>query len=127
MHHPQVAKSLIANDCLKGKIDGYTEPQLVPKRLLQVSVRKFHNNLVSATIYGGLKESTDEGDNIILSDYTLRSLLPPQLKNCRQDTRLCFVVNVAYLQKLCIHHYYHGIIVILKTQRYQPKCSKQNV
>ena len=112
MNHTQVVQAPIANDCLKGKIDGYTEPQLVPKSLLQVSVRKFRNNLVSATIYGGLKEARDEDNNIIISDSTLRSLLPPQLKNCRQDTRLCFVVNVAYLQKLCIHHYYHGMIVI---------------
>ena len=40
MHHPQVVQSPIANDCLKMKIDGYTEPQPVPKLLLQVSVRE---------------------------------------------------------------------------------------
>ena len=55
MHHPQVVQSPIANDCLKVKIDGYTEPQLVPKCLLQVSIRELHNNLVSATKDGGLK------------------------------------------------------------------------
>ena len=33
MHHPQVVQSPIANDCLKVKIDGYTEPKLVPKCL----------------------------------------------------------------------------------------------
>ena len=49
MHHPQVLQSPIANDCLKVKIDGYTEPQIVPKLLLQMSVREIHNNLVSAT------------------------------------------------------------------------------
>ena len=59
---------------------GYTEPQLVPKFLLQVSVREIHNNLVSATQYGGLKEARDEDDNISISDSTLRSLLLPQLK-----------------------------------------------
>ena len=46
MHHPQVVQSPIENDCLKVKIDGYTEPQLVPKLLLHVSVRELHNNLV---------------------------------------------------------------------------------
>ena len=55
MHHPQVVKSPIVNDCLKVKIDGHTEPQLVPNILLQVSVRELHNDLVSATIDGGLK------------------------------------------------------------------------
>ena len=95
-------QSLIANDCLKVKIDGYTEPQLVPKILLQVSVRELHNNLVSAKKYGGLKEARDEDDNILISDSTLSSLLPPQLKKCHQDTRSCVVVNVAYLPKVCI-------------------------
>ena len=37
--HPQVVKSPIYNDCLKVVLDDQTEPQLVPKLLLQVSVR----------------------------------------------------------------------------------------
>ena len=57
MHYPQVVQSPIFNDCLKVKIDSHTEPQLFPKHLLRVSVREFHNNLVSATIDGGLKEA----------------------------------------------------------------------
>ena len=75
MHHPLVVQLTIFNDCLKVKIDGHNEPQLVPKLLLQVSVRDPHNNLVSATIHGGLKEARDKDDNIIISDSTLRSLL----------------------------------------------------
>ena len=71
-----------------------------------------HNDIVRATKDGGLKEARDEDDNIIISDSTLRSLLPLQFKQCRQDTRLCMVVNVAYLQKVCINHYYHGVIII---------------
>ena len=39
IHHSQVLKSPIENDCMKVKIDGYTEPQLVSKCLFQVSVR----------------------------------------------------------------------------------------
>ena len=73
-------KSPIANDCLKMKIYGYTEPQLVPKLLLRVSVRELHNNLLSNTKYDGLKEAIDEDDNSIISDSTLHSLLPPQFK-----------------------------------------------
>ena len=81
MHHSQVVQSPIANNCLKVKIGGYTEPQLVPKLLLRVSVRELHNNLVRSTKDGGLKEARDEYDNIIISDSTLRSLFPPQFKN----------------------------------------------
>ena len=73
-------QSRIVNGCLKVKIDCYTEPQLVPKFLLQVSVRKLHNNLVRSTKDGGLKEKRDEDDNITISDSTLRSLLPTQFK-----------------------------------------------
>ena len=78
MYHPHVMQSPIANDCLKVKTYGHTEPQLVPKLLLQVSVIELHKNLVSATIYGGIKEAIDEDDNIIISDSTLRSLLSTQ-------------------------------------------------
>ena len=55
VHYPQVVPSPIANDCLKVKIGGYAEPQLVPNFLLQVSVRELHTNLVSDTKDGGLK------------------------------------------------------------------------
>ena len=87
IHHPQVVQSSISNDCLKVIIDGYTEPQLVPKFSFQVSLRELHNNLVNSTKDGGLKELIYEDDNIIIGYYTLCSLLPPQLKKCRQDTR----------------------------------------
>ena len=50
MHHPQVVQSPIVNDYLKVKIDGHTEPQLVTKKIFQVSFRELNNNFVSATI-----------------------------------------------------------------------------
>ena len=78
--HPQVVKSPISNDCLKVMFDEQTETQLVPKLLLQVSVREIHNSIVSDPNYGGLKDARYEYDNIIISDYKLRSLLPSQLK-----------------------------------------------
>ena len=62
-----------------------------------MSVRELHNNLISDTIDGGLKESGEEDDDIIISDFTSRLLFTPQLKKCRQDK---------------IHHYCHGEIVI---------------
>ena len=89
-----------------------TEPTLVPKLLLQVYVRELHNSLVSDPNDGGLKDARDEDGNIIISDSTLRSLLPPQLKKCLHDTRLCVVVNVASLRKAYILHCYHGVIGI---------------
>ena len=60
-------------------LDDQTEPQLVPKLLLQVSVRELHISLVSDTSDGCIKGDRYEDDNIIISDSTFRSLLPPQL------------------------------------------------
>ena len=59
MHHPQVLQSLIVNYCLKLNIVGSTEPLLFPRNLLQMSVRELHNNLVSDTDNGRIKESMD--------------------------------------------------------------------
>ena len=78
--HPQVFQPPISNDCLKVVLHDQTEPQIVPKFLLQVSVRELHNILVSDPNDDGLKDARDEDGKIIISDSTLHSLLPPQLK-----------------------------------------------
>ena len=45
-----------------------------------MSVRELHNSLVSDPNDGGLKDARDEDGKIIISDSTLRLLLPPQPK-----------------------------------------------
>ena len=89
------------------KIDGYTEPQMVPKLLLQVSVRELHNNIVITTKYGGLKEEKDEDDDIIISDSTLLSVLPSQLKNVIK------IQGHGWLQMLHIFQKYTFIITVM--------------
>ena len=84
--------------------DDQTEPQLVPKLLLQVSVIELYNSLVSDPNDGGLKDARDEYDNIIISDSTLPSLLSPKLKKFPHDTMSCVVASVAFMIKLYIHH-----------------------
>ena len=79
-HHPQVVQSPISNDCIKVMFDDQIEPQLVPKLLLQLSVRELNNILVSYTNDGGIKDARDKYDNVFISDSILRSLLPPKLK-----------------------------------------------
>ena len=61
-------------------LDDQTEPRLVTKLLLQVYVIELHNSLVSDPNDDGIKDARDEDGKIIISDSTLRSLLPPQLK-----------------------------------------------
>ena len=79
-------------------LDDETETRLVPKLLLQVSIRKLYNSLVSDPNDGGLKDARYEDDNIIISDYALRSLFP-----CLYVTRSCVVVNVVFLLNVYIH------------------------
>ena len=62
---------------LKVNIDVHTEPQLVPKLLLQFSIREIHNSLFSYPVDGGLKEAIDAANNIIISYSTLRPLFLP--------------------------------------------------
>ena len=61
-------------------LDDQTETQLVPKLVLQVSVRELNISLVRDPNHGGLKDDRDEDGKIITSDSKLCSLLPPQLK-----------------------------------------------
>ena len=81
MLHPQVMLSPFFNYFLKVRIYSHTRQKIVPKLLPQVSVREHHNSLVGEPDDGGLKESIDADNNIIISYSTLRSLLPPQFKN----------------------------------------------
>ena len=72
--------SPIVNDCIKLSIDGQVEPQLVPKCLLQVSVRELHNSMVIPPEEGELKEAIDTDNNFIISDSILCRILPPPKK-----------------------------------------------
>ena len=70
MHHSQVVQSPIVNYCLKVKNDDSTEPQMVPQLFLQVPVIKIHNNIVSDTDNGEIKEAKYADNNTIISDST---------------------------------------------------------
>ena len=80
IRHTQVVQSPIFNDSLKLVFDDQTEPQMIPKLLLKVSVRELHNSIVSDPNDGGLKESRYEENNIVISDSKLWILMPQQLK-----------------------------------------------
>ena len=71
----------ISNGCIKLSIDGQAEPQLFTKFLLQLLVRELHNRMASPPEEGVTKDERDAEYNIIISDSTLRKILPPQLKN----------------------------------------------
>ena len=77
-----------------------------------MSVRELHNSLVSDPNDCGMKDTRDENGNIIISDSTFHSLLPPQLKKCPHVTRSCVDGNVAFMVKVYIHNCNPGVISI---------------
>ena len=106
--NPLVFKSPISNDCLKIMFYDKTEPQLIPKLLLQVSNRELHNSLVSDC----LKDARDEDGKSIISYSALRSLLPPQSKKNLHVIRSCVVLIVAFPLKVYIRHCFPDMIDI---------------
>ena len=85
--HLLFVQSPISNDRLKVIFDDQTEQKLVTKLLLHMSFREPHNIPVSDTNDGGIKDDRYEENNIIISDSTVRLLLPPQSKKFQNDTR----------------------------------------
>ena len=62
-------------------IDGHSEPKLVSKLLLKVSFRELHNSTASPPEECGIKDARDADNTIIISDYTLLSIITTQLNN----------------------------------------------
>ena len=54
---------------------------MVPNILLQISVQLLHNSMVSWPEEVGTKYAKDEENIFIISDSTIRNIIPPQLKN----------------------------------------------
>ena len=71
-----------------------------------------NNSLVSDPNDGGIKNARDEDDNIIISDYTLRSLLPHQFKKTSTQYNVMCGCECCIYAKLYIHHCYPGVIGI---------------
>ena len=80
LHYHQFVHYPRANDCLKVYIDVKAGTQLVPDLLLEASVREIHNSMYIPPEEGGLKESRDPEDNIIIGNSTLRNIKKTQLK-----------------------------------------------
>ena len=74
--HPQVVQLPISNDCLEVMFDDQTEPQIVPKLLLQESVRELHNSLLSDPNDGGFKDARYEYVMLFFTGPSPLSILP---------------------------------------------------
>ena len=61
-------------------IESHSELQLVPKLLLQVSIKELNNIIVIPQEEGIITEKRYAYNNIVIIDYMLQNILPPQLK-----------------------------------------------
>jgi hypothetical protein len=79
LDHPHVINSPIAKDTLlvRNK-EGIKER--VSKLLLEIPVRELHNDLILPPKDGGLAVARDVSGNVIISDTSLRRLLPTELR-----------------------------------------------
>ena len=79
-NHPNVRPSPITRDTLlvKNPLTGLKER--TGKLLLEIPVRELHNDMLLPTIEGGFAGARDEDGKIIISDTTLRNLLPFELR-----------------------------------------------
>ena len=61
-------------------IESHSELQLVPKLLLQVSIKELNNIIVIPPEEDIITEKRYAYNNIVIIDYMLQNILPPQLK-----------------------------------------------
>jgi hypothetical protein len=79
LDHPHVINSPIAKDTLLVRnSEGIKER--VSKLLLEIPIRELHNDLILPPREGGLADARDASGNVIISDTSLRRLLPKQLR-----------------------------------------------
>ena len=102
------------------KIDGQTRPQTVTTLLLQVPIQKLHNILVIEPENGVIKYARDAENNIIISDYTLRSLFKPQQK--KSST----IQGHRWLWMLYIRQNYIFLITIMAWSAFKKKLKYQS-
>ena len=93
-NHSHVNILTITNNCVNINVPGKNENKSVPKSLLQISVRNLHNDMVRPVSQGGLSEARDRNNNIVISDYVLCYILPPNLRNISLCKKSMYGYNV---------------------------------
>ena len=76
----------------------------VPKLLLEFSIRQLHNDIIASPYDGGLIGARNaEINDVIISNTTLRSLAPPQIRPMKDNYKMmcgCSICNTSkYMQE----------------------------
>ena len=101
--HPNVRPSPITRDTLLIRNKATGEKERVGKLLLEIPVRDLHNDMLLPVNKGGFAGAFGEDGAIIISDTTLRKLLPRELRPATETHKqLCgceLCITAASLQK----------------------------
>ena len=92
LNHEHVKKSSRTKDTIKVSLDGCSEKVVLPKYFLQIPISELHSDLFKSKEEGSLAESRDENGKVIISDSSLRQLLPRNvypMSNQRRDLCGC--------------------------------------
>ena len=83
MNHPHVVSSPIARDTVLVKVQnshGEVVRERVGKLLLEISVRKLHQDLMKPAPTGLSEAYCKSSNKLLISERYLRNILPPQLR-----------------------------------------------
>ena len=99
MKNSNVCESPIARDTLLITDEESGVKLIVPKLLLEFSMRQLHNELIVSPYYGGLFGARHADTNyVIISDKMLRFLAPPQLNPMTDNQKMmcgCAIFNTS--------------------------------
>ena len=86
--HDHVKKSSSSKDSIKVTVDGSREKVVMPKYYLQIPIRKLHAHMIKPQEEGGLKEVIDDNGKVIVSESSLRKILPRNIKPMSKQKRV---------------------------------------
>ena len=87
-NHDHVKQSAFARDRMKVCIDNSNEKVVVPKYFLQIPICELHSDLIKPAQDGGLAEARDDNGRVIISDFNLCKLIPPNVKPMSKQRRI---------------------------------------
>ena len=79
-NHDHVKESAFVRDTMKVCVDDSNEKVVMPKYFLQIPICELHSDLIKPAQDGGLAEARDDNGKVIISDFNLCKLIPPNVK-----------------------------------------------
>ena len=99
LKHPEIINSPISNDTILIRNPTNANEKIrVGKLLRNISIRELHNDLMAEPPLG-LKEALDQKGNCLISDTSLNSLMPPNVKKMSNKYKMMCGCEICILVK----------------------------